>query len=222
MTKRYGAILWARVSTKEQYDSGNSAPAQLKLAREHAQKLGIPVLHEMYVAHSGFNDMDECPEFLEMIRVAIEDTRVAWIVLAKEDRFARAREVTVPYKAKLRRHGVFLQSAHESEPFLDQRTVGGLWATGTRELMAEATSLAIREDTIRAMKHHITARDPEEGFCYKLGGVAPYPWETYHVVRGKDRRGFPRNRALWRVNKEKAKVVPVSYTHLTLPTKRIV
>lgn len=205
--KRYGAILWARVSTQEQADSGNSVPAQLGLARKHAQELGIPVLYEMSVAHSAFNDLDECPEFLEMIRAATEDQRVAWIIVAKEDRFARAREVSVPYKARLRRHGVALRSAHPSEPYIDPRSVGGLWATGTRELMAEATSLAIREDTIRAMKHHITARDPEEGYCYKLGGVAPYPWETYHVTRGKDRRGFPRQRALWQVNEEEAKVI---------------
>lgn len=207
MVKRFGAILWARVSTQDQADSGNSIPAQLKNARRHAQELGIPVLHEMSVAHSAFNDLDECPEFREMIRTAIEDTRVAWIIVDKENRFARAREVSVPYKAKLRRHGVQLRSADPSEPYIDPRTVGGIWATGTRELMAEAQSLAIREDTMRAMKQHVATRDPEEGYCYKNGGVAPYPWETYHVIRGKDRRGFPRNRALWRVNEEKAKVV---------------
>lgn len=207
MTKRYGAILWARVSTQDQADSGNSIPAQLKNARRHAQELGIPVLYEMSVAHSAFNDLDECPEFREMIRTAVEDARVAWIIVDKENRFARAREVSVPYKAKLRRHGVQLRSADPSEPYIDPRTVGGIWATGTRELMAEAQSLAIREDTMRAMKQHVATRDPEEGYCYKNGGIAPYPWETYHVVRGKDRRGFPRQRALWRVNEEKAKVV---------------
>ena len=79
---------------------------------------------------------------------------------------------------------------------------------GTREIMSEAQSLAIREDTMRAMKHNVTVRDPESGHCYKNGGVAPYPWETYYRYLGvKNRNGYEIRKALWRLVPEYAAVI---------------
>lgn len=136
MAGRYGAIEWGRVSTLEQKDAGNSIPAQLENCDRFCAEHKIPVLHRLSVAHSAFDDYDECPEFLAMIDLAISDTRVKWILVDKANRFARAREISVPYKARLRRHGIYLRSADPSEPFIDPRTVGGIWVDGTREIMS--------------------------------------------------------------------------------------
>ena len=45
-SQRPQAVIYARVSTKEQEQEGFSIPAQLKLLREYADTQGFTVLHE--------------------------------------------------------------------------------------------------------------------------------------------------------------------------------
>lgn len=61
--------------------------------------------------------------------------------------------------------------------------------------------------TFRGMEQNAMTRDRKTGWCYKNGGRAPYGYETYHVVRGKNARGKDIVRTLWRINPQQAEIV---------------
>ena len=60
------AILWARVSTKEQAEEGYSLDAQIKLLRDYAHKNNLKVIKGFIVPESA-SSRQERKEFQEML-----------------------------------------------------------------------------------------------------------------------------------------------------------
>ena len=81
------AVLYARVSSKEQEREGYSIPAQCKLLRSYAQRNGLEVVHE-------FIDVETAKQsgrthFTEMIRFLEEHPQVRTLLCEKTDRLYR-------------------------------------------------------------------------------------------------------------------------------------
>jgi hypothetical protein len=57
------------------------------------------------------------------------------------------------------------------------------------------------------MARNAATRDPETGFCYKNGGIAPLGYDNQRVTRGKDARGKDNIKLLWAINEEHAALV---------------
>ncbi|MDO8753378.1 MAG: recombinase family protein, partial [Anaerolineales bacterium] len=83
----YKAVLYARVSSKEQEQEGFSIPAQLKLLREYAKKQGFEIAEE-------FVDVETAKQsgrtgFGQMVRFLMESPSVKTILVEKTDRLYR-------------------------------------------------------------------------------------------------------------------------------------
>lgn len=199
------ALAYERVSTEEQADSNNSIPAQRRRIEEYAAKNGITILeHYTDAGVSAFRDDENRTAFWEMVERAKSDRRISLILVDDATRFYRNKARAVMVKADLRAYGVQVRSV--SMPY-DPNTLHGLWLEGIDEIRAQAGSMETGFATFRGMQQNITTRDPSTGWCYKNGGKAPYGYEAYHVVVGKNARGKDIERLLWRINEREAEVV---------------
>lgn len=199
------ALAYERVSTEEQADSNNSIPAQRRRIEEYAAKNGITILgHYTDAGASAFKDDENRAAFWQMIERAKRDQHISLILVDDATRFYRNKARAVMVKADLRAHGVQVRSV--SMPY-DPNTLHGLWLEGIDEIRAQAGSMETGFATFRGMQQNIATRDPSTGWCYKNGGKAPYGYEAYHVVVGKDTRGKEIERLLWRINEHEADVV---------------
>ena len=107
------AGLYARVSTEEQAAEGHSIEAQLRIAREFAERKGWVVVREYTdPGYSGTNDRR--PAFQRMIEDALAG-EIEVIVFHKLDRFSRSISDILRYFNLLHDHDILLASA--TEPF---------------------------------------------------------------------------------------------------------
>lgn len=83
------AILWARVSTKEQAEEGYSLDAQLKLLRDYASKNKLKVVREFTIPESA-SGKQERKRFLEMLAYLNEHKNIKNLLCEKVDRLTRS------------------------------------------------------------------------------------------------------------------------------------
>lgn len=83
------AILWARVSTKEQAEEGYSLDAQLKLLRDYATRNNLKVIKEFTVPESA-SGKQERKRFLEMLEYLNEHKNIKNLLCEKVDRLTRS------------------------------------------------------------------------------------------------------------------------------------
>lgn len=86
-TKQTKAIIYARVSSKEQEDTGYSLPAQEKLLKEYAERKGFSVVKVFSVAESASGSKQR-KVFAEMIEY-LEKNNVPNLLCEKVDRLTR-------------------------------------------------------------------------------------------------------------------------------------
>ena len=82
------AVLWARVSTKEQSEEGYSLDAQVKMLREYATKNNIRILKEFIIPESE-SGKQERKKFQEMLQYLRENPKIQHILFEKVDRATR-------------------------------------------------------------------------------------------------------------------------------------
>lgn len=82
------AILWARVSTKEQAEEGYSLDAQIKLLREYAKNNELRITKEFIVPESA-SGRQERKKFQEMLVYLENHQNIKHLVCEKVDRITR-------------------------------------------------------------------------------------------------------------------------------------
>lgn len=145
-TSRVNAVIYARVSSKEQEREGYSIPAQLELLRKYALENGIVVLHEFVDVESasvtGRSGFGEMLAFLGKNR-----NRCQIVLVEKTDRLYRNLRdyvtidevgVTVHF---VKENSVYSPNARSSEQFVH----------GIRVLMARNYSQNLGEETRKGM-----------------------------------------------------------------------
>ena len=81
------AVLYARVSTKEQEQEGFSIPAQLKLLREYAERKNLQIVREFTDAETAKQNGREA--FNEMLAFLKANPQVRYLLCEKTDRLSR-------------------------------------------------------------------------------------------------------------------------------------
>lgn len=89
----------------------------------------------------------------------------------EKSRFARNRYTRVVNEEKLRRAGVKLVGVNEPE--YDPKSIHGVWMDGISITKNEAYSVEIAYHVMKGMTQNADQQDPETGYCYKNGGMAP-------------------------------------------------
>jgi len=82
------AIIWARVSTREQSLEGFSLNAQVKMLREYAMNKNLKIIKEFRVPESA-SGKQERKQFLVMLNFLQENKRIKHILVEKVDRMTR-------------------------------------------------------------------------------------------------------------------------------------
>ena len=94
-----------------------------------------------------------------------------------------------------------------SEPQYDRNTIHGIWLEGISETKDEARSIETAYHTTKGMMRNAATRDPETGYCYKNGGIAPDGYINKRVIRGKDSRGKDIVKLLWEIDENRARLI---------------
>lgn len=174
------AVIYARVSTAEQAEEGESIDAQVRALREHARRNGM-ILVDEFLDEGVSATTDRRPAFQRMIAAAkTKPSPFDLILIHKSDRFARNREHSIVYKNLLRREcGIDVVSI--TEPFDD--TPQGRLMEGILEVMAEFYSANLGQEVRKGMTEK--ARRGEAlgmapvGYRIGEGGtLAPVPGAT--------------------------------------------
>jgi len=191
------AFAYARVSTKEQAAKDNSIPEQFTRIQRYAKENDIEIIRQYQDSDSAFHDTRE--QFQTMIDDAIL-LRPSYIITDDSSRFARTRKTAIETKQRLRSHGVNIRTVNE--PYLDPKSVSGLWLEGIQEIKNEATSREIAFHAWKGMSHNIQNRDPQSGWCYKNGGRSPFGYKIVYVTYGQNLSGRPLLKSYWEMDEE--------------------
>ncbi len=206
------AVALCRVSTEDQFQKGLSIPEQRSRIEKWAEANGVKVLRWEEIYHSAYRGLDEDPRVLDLLKYAKETPQISLFLVDEKSRFARRKYLRVTWQEELRRSGVRVVGV--SEPEYDRNSIHGIWLEGISETKDEARSIETAYHTTKGMARNAATRDPETGYCYKNGGIAPLGYENRRVVRGKDARGKDNIKLLWAVDEERAALV--RYIILTL------
>lgn len=201
---RNKAVALARVSSEDQARKDVSLPAQEQRIRKYAAEKGIEIVRFESFDHSAYRGLDEEKKYNELIKFAINN-QIGYFLVDEKSRFARNRYTRVVNEEKLRRAGVKLVGV--SEPEYDPKSLHGVWMDGINITKNEAYSVEIAYHTTKGMTQNAALRDPETGWCYKNGGIAPDGYRNKRVSRGQDRRGKDIIKLLWEIDEERAKII---------------
>lgn len=205
-------VALCQVSTEDQFQKGLSIPEQRSRIEKWAEANGVTVLKWEEIHHSAYRGLDEDPRVMDLLAFAKETPQVSLFLVDEKSRFARRKYLRLTWQEELRRSGVRVVGV--SEPDYDRNSIPGIWLEGISETKDEARSIETAYHTTKGMARNAETRDPETGFCYKNGGIAPLGYDNLRVTRGKDTRGKDIVKLLWAVNKEQAALV--RYIVLTL------
>ncbi len=196
------AFAWARVSSKEQEEAGNSVAEQLRRIRHLAGQRGIRIVKEFQAGESAFQG--HRAEFEAMLEEALA-SRPDYILADDSSRFSRNREDAIRAKKALR--GAGIRILFVNEPEVDPDSIAGIWLDGIQEIKNEVYSREIAFNTVRGMRANAAARDPETGSCYKNGGRVPFGYARRVLDRGWNRKGKPIRKIIWDLDPDRAPVV---------------
>jgi hypothetical protein len=199
------AVALCRVSTEDQFTKGLSIPEQRQRIQQWADKNDITVLRWEEISHSAYRGLDDDQRVLELIEFAKTNDKVTCFLVDEKSRFARRKYLRVVWQEDLRKNGV--QVVGVSEPQYDRNSIHGIWLEGISETKDEARSIETAYHTTKGMMRNAATRDPETGYCYKNGGIAPDGYRNQRVVRGKDSRGKDIIKLLWVVDEGRAETI---------------
>ena len=83
------AVLWARVSTKEQAEEGYSLDSQIKLLRKYAETNNLKIAKEFVVPESA-SGKQERKRFKEMLDYLESNPKIKNLICEKVDRLTRS------------------------------------------------------------------------------------------------------------------------------------
>ncbi len=145
------AVIYARVSSKEQEQEGYSIPAQLELLQSYARKKGLIVIHEFVEAESakkagrsGFNSM---VKFFKEEEKTNREERCRIIIVEKTDRLQRNLRDWVTIDEL----DVEIHLVKENEIISDESSSHAKFIHGIKVLMARNYSDNLSEETKKGM-----------------------------------------------------------------------
>ena len=146
---RRTAVLYARVSSKDQAEEGYSIPAQLELLRRYAAAKGITVLKE-------FTDVETAKQkgrkgFGEMLAFLRKNTTCRILLAEKTDRLHRNLQDYATIDG-LVNDGVEVHFVKENEIISKNATSQAKLIYGIKSVMAKNYSDNLGEETIKGMK----------------------------------------------------------------------
>jgi site-specific DNA recombinase len=112
-TTKPQAVIYCRVSTKQQVDEGNSLSTQERLCREFALKQGYEVA-AVYIEKGESAKTKDRTELQKMMSFcAFKKNNISYVVVYKLDRFSRNTDDYSYLRIILKRYGIYIKSTTE-------------------------------------------------------------------------------------------------------------
>ncbi|KAA9338801.1 recombinase family protein [Adhaeribacter soli] len=142
------ALIYTRVSSKEQADTGNSLETQLKACEEYAARKGYEVLEHFGGTYESAKD-DERKEFQRMLNfIKRHKNKVDTIIVYTVDRFSRTGGNAIYLAENLKKEGVRLESCMHQ---IDTSTASGELNQGILFLFGKFENQQRREKCMAGM-----------------------------------------------------------------------
>ena len=176
--KKVVVALYARESSKGQEDKELSTPAQLKEMKNYCYKKGW-IIYDEFIdrAKTGTNDRRKGFQDLIYKGLKLDTPPFDKIIVWKLSRFARNKNDSRLYKARLRKRGVSVHSM--TQEAANEDDVAGYIIESVYEAMDEQYSRELGEDVRRGH-----AQVAEEGY-YPFGGMSPHGYKYEKIDFGK-------------------------------------
>lgn len=166
-------VLYARVSSEKQAEKDLSIDAQIKALKKYAGGLGHKMV-DIFIDKAESGRTANRPAFQKMMSLAkSENTPFEAVLVWKLNRFARSREVSILYKAQLRKNGVDVISINEPV----DNSPAGMMLEGILESVDQFYSDNMALDIKRGMLENAS-----RGFYN--GGKAPFGYNIKKVKVG--------------------------------------
>ena len=147
-SNRNKAIIYTRVSTKEQADNNTSLGTQKKYCEEYALKNGLEVV-EYFGGTYESAKTDERKEFQRMIKYARQNSTIGFILIYSYDRFSRSGSNASFIADELKKQGITLIAVTQK---VDTSNAGGIMQQDFFFLLSRFDNEMRRDKTKTGMK----------------------------------------------------------------------
>lgn len=145
---RKKAIIYTRVSTKEQAETNSSLETQKKYCEQYALKTGLQIVGYFGGTHESAKS-DDRKEFKRMIKHAKQNKSVGYIIVYSYDRFSRTGSSASQISNELSEYGIQVKAATQE---VDTLTPSGKFQQDLFYIFSHFDNQLRRDKTITAMK----------------------------------------------------------------------
>ena len=170
------AVIYARVSSREQEREGYSIPAQLKLLQEYARQRGLKVVREFVDVESAKNPGRR--EFGNMLRFLETDEQCRVVLVEKTDRLYRNRTDALRVEQMEQERDIEIHLVKESTVIGKDSRSQVRFTHDVHVAVAKFYSENLREEVKKGM------REKAEQGIYP--GHAPFGYSNNRLMRGID------------------------------------
>lgn len=144
---RKNALIYTRVSTKEQADTNTSLSTQKKHCEAYAQKNGFNVVEYFGGIHESAKSDDRI-EFKRMIKYAKQNNSIGYIIVYSYDRFSRTGSSAAQISTELLAYGVQVKAVTQE---VDTKSASGKFQQNLFYMFSQFDNELRRDKTITAM-----------------------------------------------------------------------
>ena len=167
------AVIYTRVSTKEQAENNQSLTTQKKYCDDYAQKNGIEVLAYFGGSYESAKS-DERKEFKKMLEFVNRRPNISYIIVYSFDRFSRTGNNGAYISAELKKKGIVVVSATQN---IDSLTTAGEFQENLFHLFSQFDNNLRREKCVTGMKERL-----RRGYWV---GTVPFGYTNLNPGKGK-------------------------------------
>jgi site-specific DNA recombinase len=141
------AVIYTRVSTKEQADNNASLDTQLKYCKKYAEEKGLDVIEFFGGTYESAKD-DERREFQKMLSYVKRKKSIGYVIVYSYDRFSRSGPGGAFISHELKQRGVKVVSVTQS---IDHNDPSGNFMEGIYHLFSEFDNQQRRDKSMTGM-----------------------------------------------------------------------
>jgi site-specific DNA recombinase len=168
------AVIYTRVSTKEQADNNASLNTQRKYCDEFAERKGLEVIEYFGGTYESAKS-DERREFNKMLSYVKKNKDIACIIVYSYDRFSRTGANAAYLSDQLKKKGVVTLSATQE---LDASSSSGAFQQNLYYLFSQFDNELRRDKSVTGMQEKL-----RRGYWI---GTVPYGYSNLNPGKGKD------------------------------------
>jgi site-specific DNA recombinase len=173
-TNRNGAVIYTRVSTKEQADNNASLETQKKYCEMYAAKRSLTVIDYFGGTHESAKS-DERKEFMRMLKYVKKHKEIGYIIVYSYDRFSRTGSSGSMITEELKKEGILVCSTTQE---VDASTSSGTFQQDLFFLFSKFDNDIRRDKTIAGVREKL-----RKGY---VSGSIPFGYTNLNPGRGKN------------------------------------